>query len=196
LVDVSISIKEIFLANRRNRQTKDEYHFMVRPVEREEVERMLKCKDTQGHTTYECPKCGYITTIPFTCKSRLCAVCGKKHTDAWTDKVSKELLEVTHRHMVFTMPDKLWPYMEQHRHLLKDVMDTVKTTLEAVVNHRWKALQVTPGIITVLHTYGKDLKFNPPHPRHSDRGRTAGEGKRSLQQGEVGGCELLSLREA
>ena len=63
--------------------------------------------------------------------------------------------------MVFTMPDKLWPHLEQHRHLLKDVMDTVKTTLENVVNYRWKALQVVPGIITVLHTYGKDLKFNP-----------------------------------
>jgi len=159
---VSISIKEIFLANQNWESYQDKYRFMTRPVEREEVEKMLKCRDyTQGHTTYECPQCGHTTTIPFTCKSRLCTVCGKKHTDAWADKVSKELLEVTHRHMVFTMPDKLWPYMEQHRQLLKDVMDTVKTTLEAVVNHRWTALQVVPGIITVLHTYGKDLKFNP-----------------------------------
>lgn len=159
---MSVSIKELFLTNQNWESYQDKYHFMIRPVEREEVEKMLKCRDySQGHTTYECPKCGYTTTIPFTCKSRICTVCGKKHTDKWADKVSKELLEVTHRHMVFTMPDKLWPHLEQHRHLLKDVMDTVKTTLENVVNHRWKTLQVVPGIITVLHTYGKDLKFNP-----------------------------------
>lgn len=135
---------------------------MIRPVEREEVEKMLKCRDyTQGHTTYECPRCGHTTNIPFTCKSRLCSICGKKHTDRWANKVSTELLEVTHRHMVFTTPDKLWPHIEQNRWLLKHLMDTVNTTLEAVINHRWKTLQITPGIITVLHTYGKDLKFNP-----------------------------------
>lgn len=159
---MSVSIKQIFLTDHNWESYEDKYHFMIRPVERQEVEKMLRCRDyTQGHTTYECPKCGYTTTIPFTCKSRLCTACGKKHTDRWADKVSAELLEVTHRHMVFTMPHKLWPHLEQHRQLLKDVMDTVKTTLEAVMNHRWKTLQVTPGIITVLHTYGKDLKFNP-----------------------------------
>jgi len=121
---------------------------MFRPVEKEEVEKVLMCRDyAQGHTTYDCPKCGRITIVPFTCKSRLSSACGKKHTDRWADKVSAELLEVAHRHMVFTTPDKLWPHLEQHRWLLKDVMDTVKTALEEVVNHRWKALQIVPGII-------------------------------------------------
>jgi len=97
---MSVSIKELFLANENWENYEDKYHFMIRPVEREEVEKMLKCRDyTQGHTTYECPKCGYTTTIPFTCKSRICTVCGKNHTDKWADKVSKELLEVTHRHI-------------------------------------------------------------------------------------------------
>jgi hypothetical protein len=51
-------------------------------------------------------------------------------------------------------PAGLWPQIEQHRHLLKDVMETFKAKLHAFTIHRWKELQVIPAIIAVLHIYG------------------------------------------
>ena len=68
---MSVSIKTIFLANQNWQSYQDKYHFMIRPIERQEVEKMLKCRDyTQGHTTYECPKCGSVVRFRFVDKER------------------------------------------------------------------------------------------------------------------------------
>lgn len=81
-----------------------------------EVEKMLKCGSSEcGFATYVCNHCGESFSIPFTCKSKLCTRCGKKYTDLWAHSTSQKLLNCDHRHIVFTIPDKLWPFFHQSR---------------------------------------------------------------------------------
>ena len=49
-------------------------------------------------------KCGTKERVPFTCKSRFCTSCGKKYVDEWVDKTVDEIIDVAHRHIVFTIP--------------------------------------------------------------------------------------------
>jgi len=123
---------------------------------------MLLCQHpSKGFKTYQCPKCGNIRTIHFNCNGRLCTNCGKRHTDRWAEKVQQRLADVSHRHVVFTMPDELWKIIETRKELLNVAFHSIFLTIRDVFYHQCnKKHHVLPGILAVLHTYGEDLKFN------------------------------------
>lgn len=124
-----------------------------------EVEKMLCCRDPKiGFLTYCCSKCGELKTVPLACKSRICTSCGKKHADQWADRLAQTLYSVPHRHMVFTIPEQLRKPLQDDHKLLKVLMDSVSRTMKQMIKTRRKAI---PGVICVLHPYGKDLTLNP-----------------------------------
>ena len=70
---------------RYNKKYKDE----LREVEIEEVEKMLSCGDFKnGFATIVCLNDGEMKRVPFSCKSRLCTKCGKRHADEWAEKIN------------------------------------------------------------------------------------------------------------
>lgn len=152
---MSIKIKFIFLDN-------DNWMFfkkthIIRAVEEREVEKMMSCgEESKGYSIYDCPNCGNRRFVPFTCKSRLCSSCGKKHADRWAIQVNMYMFNVIHRHMVFTLSDKLWPLMEEDRGSWKVLLDTVNQTMKQMIGRG-----AIPGMLCILHPFGKDLKFNP-----------------------------------
>lgn len=92
----------------------------------EQVERALGCGDPRnGYTKYKCVECGHEHMIGFTCKSRFCSKCGKKYIDNWVNKQVENILDVGHRHVIFTVPDDFRGYVFWHRDILKDMCDGV-----------------------------------------------------------------------
>jgi hypothetical protein len=123
-----------------------------------ETEKMLNCCTPEcGFAKYVCPRCGSIKTIPFSCKSKLCSRCGKKHTDIWSQIVSEKLLNCNHRHIVLTVSDKLWPFFIDNPSLQKLLLDTAARIIKKAFSRTEK---VTVGFILVLHPFGDDLKPN------------------------------------
>lgn len=134
----------------------------VRPVVIKEVEKMVNCRElNQGYTEYHCPECGEKKFVAFTCKSRLCTSCGKIATEEWIEEVAKEMLEVPHRHIVFTIPEGMRNIFLKDRDLLKILSDSAAETIQSYFWERSKKQKPTPGIICVIHTFGRDLKWNP-----------------------------------
>lgn len=123
-----------------------------------ETEKMLACCTPEcGFAKYVCPHCGYIKTIPFSCKSKLCSRCGKKHTDIWSQIVSEKLLNCDHRHIVLTVSNKLWPFFIDNPSLQRILLDTAAKIIKKVFSRTEK---VTTGFIMVLHPFGDNLKPN------------------------------------
>ncbi len=123
-----------------------------------ETEKMLNCRTPGcGFAKYICPHCGSIKTIPFSCKSKLCSCCGKKHTDIWSQTVSEKLLNRDHRHIVLTVSDKLWGFFINNPSLQKLLLDTAARVIKKAFS---KTEKVTAGFILVLHPFGDDLKAN------------------------------------
>ena len=119
-----------------------------------EVEKMLNCGNPKnGFATYICLKCGETARVCFSCKSRVCSSCGKVHADDWAHQLASRMIKVTHRHVTFTMPEELWPLLEAHPDWRKELFGAANRTLR-------KVLKTEPGIVMVLHPYGKDLKAN------------------------------------
>jgi len=123
-----------------------------------ETEKMLTCCTPEcGFAKYVCPHCGSIKTIPFSCKSKLCSRCGKKHTDIWSQIVSEKLLNCDHRHIVLTISDKLWPFFINNPSLQKLLLNTAAKIIKKAFS---RTEYLTAGFILVLHPFGDDLKPN------------------------------------
>jgi len=136
--------------------------YAIREVEKREVDKMLSCMDPEkGHSVYMCPECGKTKVVPHSCKSRICTVCGKKHADEWAEKINKEMYAVPYRHIILTVSDRLWPYFEGNSKLQKLMLDTAAAVMKKIVKeYNGKDKKAEPGMIMVLHPFGRDLKTN------------------------------------
>lgn len=153
-------IKKIFIENYE--EFREENKHRIRKVCDNEARKLMRCKDINyGHALYVCPDCGEEKRVGFTCKSRLCTSCGKIKTDEWQNEIKETLYKVKHRHIVFTVPEEIRDLFRMDRKMLKTLMDeSAKLMLEYFGRQR-KTSKWVPGIVCVLHTFGRDLKWNP-----------------------------------
>lgn len=160
----SFSIKQIFLDNWDDfcRQP-DVIKNGIRSCVAKEVEKMMKCYDfNYGFALFECPACNNFTRVPFTCKSRFCNKCGIIYARQRANAVSKKTLDVSHRHVVFTIDKDLRYFFKKDRSLLGCLFKAVENTVFfALEKCGRKTEHLVPGFIMVLHTFGRDLKWNP-----------------------------------
>ena len=157
-----LTFKLILNLNNNWEEYKRSKRYPIREVEIKEVEKMLNCMNPEkGYSAYICEGCGEIKKIPHSCKSRICSVCGKKHADEWSEKINKEMYAVPYRHIILTISDKLWEYFEGNSVLQKLMLDTAAKVMKDIVkNFNNKKQKAEPGIIMVLHPFGRDLKTN------------------------------------
>lgn len=135
----------------------------IRPYVIDEVKKMMECKDfNKGFTLFECPFCHNFTRVPFSCKSRFCNSCGSIYVRQRANIIAKKTLDVSHRHVVFTIDSDLRYYFKKDRSLLNCLFHAVENTLfYSLKKCGRKCENLTPGFILVLHTFGRDLKWNP-----------------------------------
>jgi Putative transposase len=81
--------------------------------------------------------------------------------EQWIEDRRNELLPIPYYHVVFTLPHELNSIILSNRkQLYKLLFDTAAQTLLSFAQNP-KYLGATPGILSVLHTWGKKLSFHP-----------------------------------
>ena len=139
-----------------------EYTLHPRKTEMENIDKMIHCGDPSfGGAMYGCPHCGKLKFVPFRCHSRFCPTCGNKYTMDRTTSMSFKLVNVTHRHCVFTIDENLREFFLKDRSLLDCLFHSVNSVITRMFLKMNKSKNFTPGFIMVLHTFGRDLKWNP-----------------------------------
>ena len=142
----------------------EEIIYLLRPRQSviENIDKMLNCGDPSfGGAMYGCTNCGTMKFVPFRCKSRFCPTCGNKYSIDRTNSMSFKIIRVQHRHCVFTIDENLREYFYKDRTLLNCLFSSVNSVLTQMFHKDNKAELFTPGFILVLHTFGRDLKWNP-----------------------------------
>jgi hypothetical protein len=160
LTDKTKIIKRIFQDHWDEflRQHKDKIPEEMQSSVIDAVSKMLICGTKEmGYAMYLCTNCNQHPEkfVFFTCKSRFCTSCGKIYVDNWVKKMTAEILDKPHRHLVFTIPEQLRAKIYQNRNLLKVLSDNAAKVVMG------NTQDLTAGIITVVHTFGRDLSFNP-----------------------------------
>jgi hypothetical protein len=154
------SIKHIFQHNNNWNNFKSQHSALIRPAVHYNVERVFLCKtDELGFHQYVCPKCGNTKKVPHTCKSRFCSSCGKVAVDNWVNTSISKFPDIQYRHIVFTLPEQLRTLCLLNRKTLLNAL--FKLAAYSIISWTKEDKNCIPGVISVLHTFGKDLQFNP-----------------------------------
>ena len=136
----------------------DEYckhpkHF-IQPEQYKAVRDIRSCRTAAlGVDIYTCPQCGETTEVYHNCKNRFCPTCSWNDTVRWAEKVKGNMLNIPHRHVVFTIPHQLNFLIIRNKFiLLNTLMQTSAEALKDWINYKF---DLQPGIISVLHTAGE-----------------------------------------
>jgi hypothetical protein len=133
-------------------------HF-IQPEQYKAVEAIRTCRTAAlGIDIYACPVCGETTEVYHNCKNRFCPTCSWSDTVRWAEKIKRNMLKMSHRHVVFTIPHQLNPLIKRNEFLLLNMqMQVSAETLKDWMEYKYG---LRPGIISVLHTSGEQKNFH------------------------------------
>lgn len=128
------------------------------------VEQLKKCRTAAlGYHLYKCNNtdCAQYKYQYHSCRNRNCPACGALQKEQWIEDRRNELLPIAYYHVVFTLPHELNGIILGNRKpLFKLLFDAAAQTLLSFA-HNPTHLGATPGILSVLHTWGQQLSFHP-----------------------------------
>ena len=157
----------------------------AREVILDNVQRTLLCKTPYlGYDAFDCDSCDNWILLFRHCHSRFCSSCGIKLQKVLATKAEVNCIDVKHRHMVFTIPKEYREYFRKDRSALDILFIASRNTLMKMFNNslfnkirRKRGTVKNPkdnlylfrnfnnlnmfGEIATLHTFGRDLKWNP-----------------------------------
>ena len=157
----------------------------ARPVILDNIQRTLLCKTLYlGYDAFDCDNCDNYIWLFRHCHSRFCNSCGIKLQKTLATKAEVMCIDVKHRHMVFTIPEEYREFFRENRDLLNILFVASRNTLMKMFNktlfdkvRRKKGIVKNPkdnyylfrnydklnifGEIATLHTFGRNLKWNP-----------------------------------
>lgn len=158
---VRFTIKQIF-NDHWNNFLNDNPTIKIRDVVFSNVNRMLKCKTLDlGFSLFVCDHCGNEKIVLHTCKSRMCSSCGNKYNKQRESSIFSKLIKYQHRHVVFTIPEELRVFFRQDRKKLNFLFKAASITVNFWVKQKYKDKDIIPAYVSILHTFGRSLCFNP-----------------------------------
>ena len=144
------------------------------------IDKFLACRDiSKGFVKFKCPHCPVTHLFPVTCKSKLCPSCGYRYSMTWTEKIQKHILNIEHRHVLFTIPQECRKFFFYDRSLLLKLSAAVNQVFKFIFHNisrkRKRKNKISKhskyyftdsdivhyGLISVIHTFGRNLKWNP-----------------------------------
>jgi hypothetical protein len=152
------------------------------------VQRTLLCNTIYlGYDGFECPTCGNPMIFCRKCHSRFCTSCGIKYQKILAVKAESMCVDTPHRHIVFTIPENYRVFFRKDRTALNLLFVAARNTICKLTNEkiyrkekrkRGKTGKIRNekdnrylyrnhkdamvfGMIASIHTFGRDLKWNP-----------------------------------
>jgi predicted nucleic acid-binding Zn ribbon protein len=94
-------------------------------------------------------------------RNRHCPACGALQKEQWVEARRNELLPIAYYHVVFTLPHELNRIILGNWKQLYNALFTAASQTLLSFSNNPKHLGAVPGILTVLHTWWRQLSFHP-----------------------------------
>ena len=112
-----------------------------------------------GGQRQQCDRCGHEHIQWHSCRNRSCPQCGAAARTRWLEARQTELLPVPYFHVVFTVPEVLNVLARHAPRVFYDLL--FRAAGGALVDVAHSRLQIQPGCLCVLHTWGQTLTLHP-----------------------------------
>lgn len=113
-----------------------------------------------GHV-YHCKKCEEDRYSYHSCKSRYCPRCGNEQADDWLAKQEQLLLNAPYFLITFTLPAELRRLARSRQRCIYNILMRASAQTVLKVMHNRKYLGGMVGILSVLQTWTRDLRYHP-----------------------------------
>ncbi len=122
---------------------------------------MRICKSPfMGGRAIVCKSCDHHHYVYYSCGHSHCPICQAIKREQWIDKLKNELLKVPYVHMVFTLPHQLNSLARRNKQAIYNLIMRASWSTVKTLSARQENLGALPGMITVLHTFGSDMKYH------------------------------------
>jgi len=107
-----------------------------------------------------CSRCHYQSLSYNSCRNRHCPKCQAQARQRWLARRQQEVLGVPYFHVVFTLPHELHSLCQRHPRLLYDLLfrASAATLLEVAANPKHLGAHI--GFLSILHTWGQNLRLH------------------------------------
>lgn len=113
-----------------------------------------------GGKKLECTKCNQEHYIYYSCGHSRCSICQSIKREQWMDKMSNELLKVPYVHLVTTMPKAFRGLARRNEKQMYNLLFRVTAKLVKEISSNPAHLGANSGMISILHTFGSDMKYH------------------------------------
>lgn len=134
----------------------------VTPARRRVMRALLACRTAQlgGHVE-SCDSCDFRRIAYNSCRNRHCPKCQGSRQAKWLEGRAKDLLPVEYFHVVFTIPDELASIALQNKRVVYGILFATSAATLRTIAADQKHLGAELGFLSVLHTWGQDLRHHP-----------------------------------
>ena len=116
---------------------------------------------TLGGHIDKCNECGNERNSYNSYRNRHCPKCQGLTQIKWLEKRKQELLPVKYFHLVFTIPSELNRLALVNQKVVYGILFKAASETILQLSSQEKHLGATPGIISILHTWGQNLMEHP-----------------------------------
>jgi Transposase zinc-binding domain/Putative transposase len=132
---------------------------LTRPAIGKNITKMLACGTEQmGFHQYQCPSCHAEKKVFHTCKSRFCSSCGLAQTKRWKEQFNVLFAPTAYKHVIFHPPSEFRTYFKIGK---RRYFQMLFATAHQALKDWYGGKGYLPGIMAVIHTFGRDEKFTP-----------------------------------
>jgi len=129
---------------------------------RRAVRAILQCRTAAlGGEVYRCLHCHKDHFVYHSCNHRACPQCGHADATEWIERQKLKLLPVMYYLITFTVPEGLRGWLRSHQKIGYSLLLKESAGALQDVAQREKYLGGELGILSVLHTWGRQLQFHP-----------------------------------
>jgi len=107
-----------------------------------------------------CKDCGHNKSIYLSCGHSQCPLCQYNKRQKWKEKLSLKLLQVPYSHTVFTIPHELNRLCKTNKKVMYNILMRSSWQCIKELSAQPENLGALPGMISVLHTFGSDMKYH------------------------------------
>jgi hypothetical protein len=134
----------------------------ILPSHRRAVQAILACRtDALGGEVYRCASGCPDHYVYHSCNHRACPQCGQADASDWIARQKLKLLPVPYYLITFTVPEGLRAWLRSHQKLGYSLLLKESAGALQEVARVPRHLGAQLGILSVLHTWGRQLQFHP-----------------------------------